>query len=206
MPPLVTSNRTVAHAIDQVQRLRNGAAQDALVAVKLKQLGIDLLDKDDWSEHLSDQQVKLIQDLQEAKIDFLKAVRWATNSPTSIIAAQANTRKSIHLDLQDSSTTSSALLSLAPMPFPSLQPSLAAPSSLCGITKESATNLLLQTWVNKLLTSGQYPVTNMTLAEFLAFVGNHLTIAKTKHQGLCSIAAVFAHHFLASAQAPAVGA
>lgn len=63
VPSLVFNNAYVAKALEKVETRRNVVMADKAVAARIKRLAIDLLDEQDWTRHLSEQQITLVESL-----------------------------------------------------------------------------------------------------------------------------------------------
>lgn len=77
-PEPALNNPHIAAAVEKAGQLQAEAMRDKFVACRVKHLAIDLCENQDWTAHLSEAQVKLVERLQEAKIDFLSVYSWAT--------------------------------------------------------------------------------------------------------------------------------
>ena len=58
-PTSVTNNPSLVKALEHIQSLQATAMADHLIAAKIQRLAIDLLNKDNWEQHLSQAQIKL---------------------------------------------------------------------------------------------------------------------------------------------------
>jgi hypothetical protein len=89
----VLANPRVAKVLQVSRKLRKAVMLDRLLACKVPRLAVEPINDDGWAEHLSNEQVSLVERLQEAEIDFLSAFGWATGqltSPTHATAASSH--------------------------------------------------------------------------------------------------------------------
>ncbi|GAC71667.1 ran-binding protein RANBP1 and related RanBD domain proteins [Moesziomyces antarcticus T-34] len=79
----VLANPRVAKVLQVSRKLREAVMLDRLLACKVPRLAVELINDDGWAEHLSNEQVSLVERLQEAETDFLSAFGRATGQLTS---------------------------------------------------------------------------------------------------------------------------
>ncbi len=208
----VLANPHVAKSLPVVRKLREAVMSDQLLACKVPRLAIDLINDDGWKEHLSSEQVSLVERLQEAETDFLSAYGWATGhvaNPTHATVASSSSLTlvpSAPLGAKGGGQLSSSSASLAAAaaaergpPTPPTPPTPSTSPAASDATDDtlssdpscanyfSADDITGQQWINELLQVNRSPVENMTHAEFFNFVGSYLAVAETERQGLCAI-------------------
>lgn len=89
----VLANPRVAKVLQVSRKLQEAVMLDRLLACKVPRLAVELINDDGWAEHLSNEQLSLVERLQEAETDFLSAFGWATaqlTSPTHATAASSH--------------------------------------------------------------------------------------------------------------------